>query len=214
LTFPTAAPYLTARRLYIQIYRRMDKWTIAKRNAGGLDNRLSLIRPDWENHENLSQADWVGKVLALRSEGCCVQRIEEILTSGRIENQVIRDRWALGEDMDPQWGEDDRARAESILWNSRILALGSEGYPLKRIEEILTLGRIEDQMIRDKWVLGDGNEPKWDKDMKTRAKDIFWGFGKVTIQLLYQGSGSPGDKGMRVERISEKIKADSGFYYA
>jgi len=192
----------------------MDKWTIAKRNAGGLDNRLSLIRPDWENHENLSQADWVGKVLALRSEGCCVQRIEEILTSGRIENQVIRDRWALGEDMDPQWGEDDRARAESILWNSRILALGSEGYPLKRIEEILTLGRIEDQMIRDKWVLGDGNEPKWDKDMKTRAKDIFWGFGKVTIQLLYQGSGSPGDKGMRVERISEKIKADSGFYYA
>jgi DNA-binding transcriptional MerR regulator len=191
----------------------MDKWTIAKRNTGGLDNRLSLIRPDWKNHKNLSQADWVGKVLTLRSEGYSVQKIEEILTSCRIEDEVIWNRWALGEDMDPQWGEDDRARAESILWNSRILALGSEGYSLKRIQEILTSGRIEDQMIRDKWVLGDGNEPKWDKDIKSRAKDIFWGFGKVTIQLLYQGSGSPGDKGMRVEHISEKIRADSGFYY-
>ena len=57
-------------------------------------------------------------------------------------------------------------------WENDILCLGSEGYSVKYIHEILTLGRRADQGIRDLWGLGLGYSPKWTTSQDKQAYNV------------------------------------------
>lgn len=96
-------------------------------------------------------------------------------------------------------------------WASKILALGTEGYQLREIEQILTGGHKIYQSIRDKWELGSGNDTQWSSTDCERARDILWEFARDTIQALYMGSA--GVPPMSNAEISAKIKQDYGFVY-
>lgn len=59
-------------------------------------------------------------------------------------------------------------------WESKVLALGTEGYQSREIEHILTGGQAVDQPIRDKWVLGSGTIPSGIK-MIANELGMFYG---------------------------------------
>lgn len=75
-----------------------------------------------------------------------------------------------------EWKRVEERKHRHVLkdnqWENAILCLGSEGYSVKYIQEILTLGRGADQGIRDLWGLGLGKAPKWTADQEKEAYNV------------------------------------------
>ncbi|KAG9244907.1 hypothetical protein BJ878DRAFT_43126 [Calycina marina] len=46
-----------------------------------------------------------------------------------------------------------------------------------------------DQLIRNKWEIGPGDDHKWDRKMRKRAKAVIWEFFRSDIISMYQGQG-------------------------
>jgi len=79
-------------------------------------------------------------------------------------------------DIIAEWKMERERRKRSILssnpWENIILCLGSEGYSVKNIQDILTLGRDGDQGNRDMWDLGPGKAPKWSASQEEWAYNV------------------------------------------
>jgi len=141
-----------------------------------------------------------------------------------------------------EWKKEEERRNRHVLsdsqWVNVILCLGSEGYSVKQIQEILTLGRESDQGIRDLWMLGLGKAPKWTTDQEKQAYDvsyytsgsimslccymlvsndsqIIWSFFKQDIDDLYHGKtdsdGKIVEKGLSTINIQRIIHETTGF---
>lgn len=102
-----------------------------------------------------------------------------------------------------------KTASEGEKWHGKIVVLGSAGYGVRGIEQILTGGWSEHDKLRKKWDLGDGKDAKWGPAEKAKAKEVLWDFVKVMIQSLRRvrhGKKRPG-----VQKVSKTIRSETGF---